>query len=1545
MRLYLADFNKLYIFDLPQKVDGSFLFFFKDYKTHNDNTISVEEKDNRWQLKSNGNVNIVLNNQIVPEITLQEYSCIKLLIGNQNEQTFLFCLPSNDKNILKYDMKNITQLTVGSDQSCNIIYQFNLIAPLHLSITCENNDYYVTPINDANYNSFLNNNRITYKTKLNVGDIIFVNGLKIIWMKSFIVINNPNNLIRLNNLFPYSDLQVTDNTEYSPVSDEEGSVDLYEPNEYFSHTPRLKTVFEKEVVEIDSPPANQNNSEELPFILSIGTGITMAASSFFMIYQTSYGMLSGSTKPTMGIPTLVVSIAMLFGSIVLPRITARYQKKQRAKREQLRQETFMAYVKEKEDYIQKKIREQAQIITENNNSLEECRNMIFNNNRNVWSREIKDEDFLSLRMGIGTYPSSIDIKAPQEHFSLDSDNLLKMVYDIPNKYKVINNVPVTLSLTKNNILSFLFECSFKEHFINGIILQAVTYHSAQDLKIVLFTNEESSDRWDYLKKMPHIWSSDRSIRFFATNAEEIKAVTSYLEKNFLERQEGLKSKNSEENKVQEERAVDKDLPYTKYDTYYLILTDDYEIIKNSNFMTEFFKEKTNLGFSLVIFDDSMRNLPQECETFVVINEKECGIFNKELKSSSLIKFKADYDPTIDMKQIAVKLSNIPIKSQSIAQQLPQTLSFLEMYNVGKIEQLNILNRWGINNPTTSLSAPIGVHANGDLFKLDLHEKYDGPHGLIAGSTGSGKSEFIITYILSMALNYHPYEVQFVLIDYKGGGLAGAFENRETGVHIPHLAGTITNLDTSEMNRTLVSLESELKRRQTKFNEVRDVLGESTMDIYKYQRLYREGLIKEPISHLFIISDEFAELKTQQPDFMNQLISTSRIGRSLGVHLILATQKPSGVVNDQIWSNSKFKVCLKVQSRQDSMEMLKRPEAASIKEAGRFYLQVGYDEYFDIGQSGWSGAKYIPTDRIIKKQDDSLNFVNNYGAVIKTVNDMIKKDESEEERGDQLTNIVKYLYNLSLKENLQCQKMWLDSLSEFVLYDTLLEKYHFHTDSYDFKVLLGEYDAPKRQEQGAFVIDISDNNTLIYGMPGSGKENLIMTILYSLITSHLPQEVSIYIADFGSETLTSFNGIPHIGDTLVTSDGDKLSSLVKMLNSEFERRKKKFIDYAGSFVEYNKNVPVKEPLLVVILNNFENFQETYPNNSGIFDSLFRDGAKYGITFIVSTSTSNAVRNRVAQNFYHKIVLRMPDDGDYRNLIDAPRGLIPANKFGRGVAILNDEVLEIQSAFIAKNENISTFIRNLGKELSNKYEYKAPRIPILPQMCSVEDVIYEMKDLTTIPIGIERNTLEVYVYDFTINKINLIISNYISSHIYFIYALIKELAMNSNVYINVIDALNIYKGNYEGVEVFTGNFDNVIASMYKVLQNEKNTNYKTIYIMIGVSVLKDKLSQDYKSIYEQIFMDVNKYENSIFIFADDNASLKKIQVDEWYRNNVDNSYGIWLGDGAGDQMAISIATLSFEEKKIAFPFIGYPIFKGNHMIIKYVIDGMDGKNDEK
>ncbi len=1544
MRLYLLETSKIFKFNLPVKIDGSFLFSYKDLKTKVENILNVEESNGSWKLKSNGNINIILNGTVMPDVVLQDYSCINLKIGSNPDNKYLFCLPSNDKNVSKYEIGNNTVINIGTGNDCHIIYNNSLTSPRHLGIEFDNGEYYAVPINDANICSYLNDKRIVKREKLHVGDIIFINGLKIIWMRKFIVINNPGNSVNVQSLNLYQEKEITDNTKYTPVSEEESGIELYSEDDYFSHTPRLRTIFEPEKIIIDSPPGNQDPDNDMPFLLTIGTGLTMAASSIFMIYNSVLGLVDGKNIMA-ALPSLIMAIMMLIGCLIMPRLIKRYQKKRKKEREKLRQEKYGKYLQEKEEEIQLAINKQTQIIVENNVPLQECRNFLFNNNRIVWSREIKDDDFIKLRLGVGTYPSSVMVVAPEKHFSLDEDDLTNKVYEVPDRYKILNNVPVAFSLAENNIISFLFDCTFKNSFIDGLLLQTAIYHSALDLKIVLITNEDNADRWDYVKNLPHTWNNDKTVRFFATNTSEIKRVTSYLEKEFLTRQAAFK-KNGEEGteNVQEIRSVDKEIPYTKYSTYYLILTDDYKMLKNTNFINEFFKEKVNLGFSLVMFEDAMKDLPQECEKFIVIDEKECGIFNKELKESSLIKFKADYDPTIDMEEVATKLSNIPIQSQEAAMALPSSLSFLQMYNVGKIEQLNILNRWGVNNPTTSLSAPIGVHTNGELFTLDLHEKFDGPHGLIAGSTGSGKSEFIITYVLSMALNYHPYEVQFVLIDYKGGGLAGAFENRETGVHIPHLAGTITNLDTSEMNRTLVSLESELKRRQAKFNEVRDSIGESTMDIYKYQRLYREGVIKEPISHLFIISDEFAELKSQQPDFMAQLISTARIGRSLGVHLILATQKPSGVVNEQIWSNSKFKVCLKVQSRADSMEMLKRPEAASIKEAGRFYLQVGYDEYFDIGQSGWSGAKYIPTERIVKKQDDSINFVNNCGTVIKTVDDLVKKDDSKEEYGDQLTNIVRYLHTLAQKENLECKRMWLDSLPAFISLDNLKKKYEFVAHSYDFNTIVGEYDSPSTQTQGLYSINLTDENTLIYGNNESGKEMFISTILYSLMIHHHPKEVNIYIADFGAESLTVFNGMPHVGDTMIVSDSDKLLGLVKLLNKEYQKRKKKFVDYAGSFVEYNQNNEEKFPLILVVLNSIEGFAEAYSRSSDMFDILYRDGAKYGITFIVSTSISSGIRLRVAQNFTNKVCLRMSNNSDYRDLIGAPRGLIPANTDARGVATTPYGVLEVQAAHICEKEKVNNTIRSTAKYLMESYKMKAPKIPVLPRVCLVDDITFEMNGLSAIPIGIERNSLEVCVFNFLRNKINLILANDIKNYVSFVYSLSKEFLMNEGVKLNVIDALDIYKKTYDGTNVINNSFDETIEKLCLDIENSKSLNNQNIYMFIGLGLLKEKLNEQVRDKLLSVLSKSKDFENNIFILVDDYAAVKKMQLEEWYRSNVNNNYGIWLGEGLGDQIAIQVSTFNINERKVSFPYIGYPIFNGNHMIIKYAVDEMEESNEE-
>ena len=488
-----------------------------------------------------------------------------------------------------------------------------------------------------------------------------------------------------------------------------------------------------------------------------------------------------------------------------------------------------------------------------------------------------------------------------------------------------------------------------------------------------------------MKNIPHLFTDDKSLRFFATNNDEYKEVCYYLEKVYQNRIEKFKG----------------DTKYEEFSQTYLIITDNLKKVRDFDAIKHILENKKNYGFSLFVIDEKITNLPDQCTTFINVSDHK-GSLQSNSNYNEPIEFNIDFLTEIDYEECAVKLSNIPIEIKNNEEgQLPDKLGFLEMYDVGKIEQLNARTRWIKSNPMFNLQVPVGIGKNGEKISIDLHEKYHGPHGLIAGMTGSGKSEFIITYILSMAINYHPYEVQFILIDYKGGGLAGAFENKNTGLKLPHLVGAITNLDANEIKRSLASIESELKRRQALFNKAREISGESTIDIYKYQRMYREGIIDIPVSHLFIISDEFAELKNQEPEFMAQLISTARIGRSLGVHLILATQKPSGVVDPQIWSNTRFRICMRVQDKSDSNEVIKCPDAAFLKQTGRFYFQVGYNEVFVLGQAAWAGGKYVPAEKVNRTIDTSLNFVNNIGYSIKNVDTKEKKTVIAESKGEEL----------------------------------------------------------------------------------------------------------------------------------------------------------------------------------------------------------------------------------------------------------------------------------------------------------------------------------------------------------------------------------------------------------------------------------------------------------------------------------------------------------------------------------------------------------------
>ena len=975
MNIYLFENNKIITFSLPAKRIGD--FWLKD--SEDNNMVNIAAHDGDWILSPSKNTKVFdsVGNSENIKLKIKNF----YLVEKDQNKFLMYCDYSNDSTYKNYLVKDNSIVKIGSSPECNICIKLSNILPEHLKLNYTNGKWSVELTENAV--CYINDKKIkTNKMNCNNGDLLNIYGIKILMIHNSIFVNNPFNNIKLLGLeeinYVIDDALTDEEIEDKPH---------YTDDDYFLKSPRIRKYIETFNMQIDSPPAKEN-IQDVPMWVTMAPMLTMVASSMITLSNALMAYIAHEKTFVQILPTLIISACMTFTMLVWPNISKKIQKKQKIEKEEERQAKYHEYINKKDKELIIEYENQKRIIEDNILSTDVCYDMIINKRRTLWSRRNDQDDFLTVRVGIGDEKFDSQISYSSEDFTMENDNLKVMVDRLINNYKVIKDVPMSYSILKNTLTGINGLYPKYITFTNNIILQLMAFHSYDDLKFVVFTNENNKDRWEYLASSPYCFSNDKTIRYFATNTEEMQEVSNYLEQIYKGRE------------ILKENNINKFA-----NGYFIFIIDDIDVARKIPIVNYIIKNKVNNGFSLLILEEKLSKIPSEVSRFLVIGEKTSVMI--DTANNEQRKFIEETKDDYDMYACSKILSNLPLYNLETAKQLPSNITFLETFGVGKIEQLNVLNRWKDNNPVKSLKVEIGANINSEPFILDLHEKAHGPHGLIAGMTGSGKSEFIITYVLSMAVNYSPEEVQFVLIDYKGGGLASAFVDSDTGVKLPHVVGTITNLDKSEINRTLVSINSELRRRQAVFNEVKMKTGEGTIDIYKYQRLYRDGVLSEPMSHLVIVCDEFAELKAQQPDFMNDLVSAARIGRSLGVHLILATQKPSGVVDAQIWSNAKFKICLKVQDKQDSTEMIRNDLAAEIKQVGRFYLLVGYSEFFAIGQSAWAGAQYYPNNEFKKPVDKNLYLIDNVGSVNRTINN-IREKKMLIPMGEELTNIVKYL---------------------------------------------------------------------------------------------------------------------------------------------------------------------------------------------------------------------------------------------------------------------------------------------------------------------------------------------------------------------------------------------------------------------------------------------------------------------------------------------------------------------------------------------------------
>ena len=1090
---------------------------------------------------------------------------------------------------------------------------------------------------------YVNGRRVT-SHKLCPGDEIYIMGTTMVYY--------PDKL-----LLPASvktSLQPLDSLELLPPSRSEA-------RDPYVRTPRIVKSLEKGQITIDPPPPPMAK-KTIPYLLNVGPSLTMSLAMLVSMGVAINNAANGGSTGTL-ITSVATAASMLLGALLWPSLMRRYNRKQARQYEEYRVSRYTAYLEEKENQIRKKYDRNVRILNETlMPGPDVLRDIAEQQDHRLWERTPKDPDFLTVRLGLGTRKFTVNIDTPPENFTLDEDPLLRKAVELGKKYEVMQNVPVTLSLRDKRTVGVIGDVA---DIFRLLVANLSTLYAPDEVKLVLVYGEADRKLAQWANELPHVWSNDRKRRYVAANREDANVLFTDLEEEIAAREEGQR---------QEE-------PWTPH---YVVLVLDESLVEGIPFRRHLVNAGNNVGLSCVFFGRYFHHIPKECTVILQKDAEVCGVYVKNENDNRFVTYTPDSVPEEDLHRIMAGLNRIPFKAERVVSGVPDRVSFLDMYRVGNVADLEILNRWHTNTSEKSLAAPVGIKAGGQVFSLDIHEKHHGCHGLVAGTTGSGKSEFLQAYILSMMIRYSPNEVGFVLVDFKGGDMARPF------LKAPHLAATISNLSGNTLHRALISLQAEVRNRQSSFNEAARQLGVDKIDINSYHRYFKEKKLDKPLPHLVIVIDEFAQLKSQHPEFMAKLIDIAQVGRSLGIHLILATQRPSGVVDPQIWSNSRFKVCLKVLDKQDSADMIGRPEAALIKQPGRAYVQVGYDEIFELLQSGYSGAEYVGKRGYTDEDSISISMVSWPAEPIRTA----KRPTAEEKTGrSQLEEIVSSIVRLGESENLKVSRLWLPQLpgqlrlEEACGVSPVFDPAAWDQGGYQL-VLCGLVDDVEHQRQYPYGVDLLRQGHLaIYGASGTGKTTLIQTLLFTLALRHSPAQLHTFVLDFGGSGLRNVAQLPHCA-AYVSGDGaQEAEGVLQTLRQLITERQALFAEHhCANYTSYLESTGKTLPMVLLVLDNYTAFRERAPRCEDLLVQLVAAAKACGIYLIVTGNSKGAIFYKVTEHISSRIVLNMNDSGAYRDILNLPVPVQPDALRGRGLTVLDKQVLEVQIAvpFDAEDE---------------------------------------------------------------------------------------------------------------------------------------------------------------------------------------------------------------------------------------------------------------------
>lgn len=1188
----------------------------------------------------------------------------------------------------KYTLPYRGVVTIGRKNENNIVLDEGTVSGYQMTLRCEEGMAYVE---DGGHNrqstngTYLNGHRIQ-KAKLKSGDIIDLLHLRIEVKNSELIFVDAGRRLHFNT--SGVGLGTTQNSR---------------KHLRYRRSPRQRERLPAEPIVLQRPPTKARLFEKRRGFLAslLGSGAMVGAS-----------LAMGAASPAL-IAARAASLVSPVSSVVMGKSDNKRDLKKYQEYEQKRREKYGAYIESQQAVIQQTAEKQREILTRENPAPETCTEGLAELKLSLWERSPKDEDFLQLRVGMGYEPLCVPIKEPMDSsgIQMEDDDVAELAKEIIEENRIVDHVPTRIDLRKYRACGLIGDHRRVVSLLKNLIVAMTYSHFYTEVKLVGIFDEDEKELWQALRWLPHIWDAEEQTRYLAFDEKSANSLSDLFHDLF--RGEGKSDS-----------------------TYYVFLMGSYRMAERLKVVSDILNGGPGVNASILFAydlgnisaDEQLGYLPQQCQFVVNLDfppEPCCYDVTQTEK-------KALFTPDPEIKADAFDrycrtLSAVEVSGGAAHLEIPSAITFLQGMNVNTVEELDAWDRW--TQERKNMSTPIGAMAGGKPFYLDVVN--DGPHGLVAGTSGSGKSELLTTWLLSLAVNYHPYDVSFVIIDYKGGGLANTLEG------LPHMVGKITNIG-NNIQRSMVSLHSELLRRQKIFAKC----GVSKFS--DYSKGFHAGKFREPMPRLLIVADEFRELRSQEPEFMQSLVSAATIGRSLGINLVLATQNPSGIVDDQIRANTNFAICLKVQNASASRDMLGTSDAAHLSQAGRAYVKVGDNDVYEQIQSYWCGAPYLGDRKATASVGNQVRVVELNGERIKTVHEERTRFQSDL---DELAAVSKYLTKVANEHHLDKMPCpWLPELPDAIPLDELGVPGAFEGGDWPgalpwLQIPVGRYDRPELQEQGVLCLDLeAEGHYGIYGCAGSGKTMLLKAILCSLGRWYRPKDISIYIIDLGSWSLKTMEQMPHVGGVVLSSEEEKFDKLAYILREEFAKRKKAFSKHGiSSLKDYRENVSDDIPAVVLAIDNIQPIFELCPAYEELLTTIAQEGASYGIYLIYTASTQTGIRYKITQNTSGAIAFEMNDDTMYGQLVGGSRAShrLVAGAKGRALIKKTGGPVVFQTALYVPGENEKERVAALKESLEwmdrSWHGARPEPIPVMPESVSVDETssLYQQRD--QLPIG--------------------------------------------------------------------------------------------------------------------------------------------------------------------------------------------------------------------